>query len=72
MSFGLFYDTGHVNMRDAGIGTTLSGWGIGVNYSKPNEFFARIDYARRIGLPNNHSNDADAKQRIWFIAGMSW
>ena len=72
LSFGLFYDTGHVNMRDAGIGTTLSGWGIGVNYSKPNEFFARIDYARRIGLPNNHSNDADAKQRIWFIAGMSW
>ena len=43
-----------------------------MSYSKPNEFFARIDYARRIGLPNNHSNDADAKQRIWFIAGMSW
>lgn len=72
LSFGIFYDTGHVNMRDAGTGMTLSGWGVGVNYSKPNDFFVRVDYARRIGLPNNHSNAAEAKQRIWFILGKTW
>lgn len=72
LSFGLFYDTGHTSVRDGGNGTTLSGWGVGVSYSKPNDFFVRVDYARRIGLPDNHSNDADAKQRIWFIAGKTW
>jgi hypothetical protein len=48
---------------------TLKGWGIGLTYSKPNDWFARFDYARRIGSDENMSNEARSRQRMWFIAG---
>ncbi len=52
--------------------STLKGWGIGVSYSKPNDWFARFDYARRIGGYDGMSQDAQSKDRMWFIVGKIW
>lgn len=53
-------------------GITLKGWGIGISWTRENDFFVRIDYARRIGLPDSATDDAKAKQRIWFTIGKTW
>ena len=52
--------------------STLKGWGIGISYSKPNDWFARFDYARRIGGYDGMSQDAESKDRMWFILGKIW
>lgn len=70
-----YFDMGHIKYTHDGAipgGTTLKGWGIGVAWSRPNDFFARFDYARRIGLPNNATDDAKSKQRMWFQVGKVW
>ena len=65
-----YFDAGHVRIeKEAGKSMTLKGWGIGLTYSKPNDWFARFDYARRIGSDENMSNEARSRQRMWFIAG---
>jgi hemolysin activation/secretion protein len=65
-----YFDAGRVKTEKArGGSTTLKGWGIGLTYSKPNDWFARLDYARRIGFADNLSQDAESRGRIWFIAG---
>jgi hypothetical protein len=53
-------------------GVTLKGWGIGLSYTKPNDWFARLDYARRIGGDPNLSEKAQAKGRTWFMLGKIW
>lgn len=53
-------------------GMTLKGWGIGLSYTKPNDWFARLDYARRIGGDPNLSEKAQAKGRTWFMLGKIW
>ena len=74
--FSLYIDTGHVKTtHDSGHalygGETATGWGIGVSYVKPGDFFARFDYARRIGYGLNEAADesAKAKSRMWFMLG---
>ncbi len=69
-----YYDMGHVNLAADGRygGQTLKGWGIGVTYQHPDHYFMKLDYARRIGLAENASNDARSPQRIWFLAGKTW
>ena len=52
--------------------TTLKGWGVGVSYTRPNDWFARFDYARRIGGFEGMSSDAKSKDRMWFILGKIW
>ncbi len=32
----------------------------------------RLDWARRIGLPKDASDDAKAKNRLWFMLGKVW
>lgn len=74
LTLSTYFDAGNVSSETAGLNrdTTLKGWGIGVTYAKPNDFFARLDYARRIGLGDNTSNDAQARQRLWFMLGKIW
>ncbi|SDP69861.1 ShlB/FhaC/HecB family hemolysin secretion/activation protein [Selenomonas ruminantium] len=69
-----YYDLGHVRLsKDSQRGgETLQGWGVGLTWQHPSRYFARLDYARRIGLPDNPSKDAHSKQRIWFMAGKTW
>jgi hemolysin activation/secretion protein len=70
-----FFDIGHVKYtKNDSIpgGTTLKGWGIGLAYNEPSGYWLRLDYARRIGLAKDASEDAKSKQRVWFITGRSW
>ena len=66
-----YLDTGYVNVRRDGTQgeTNLNGWGIGISYSKPQQWFARFDYARRIGFDSNVSREAYSKDRMWFLLG---
>ena len=65
-----YFDAGHVRIeKESGNGMTLKGWGVGLTYSKPDDWFARFDYARRIGSDEDMSNEAKSRQRMWFIAG---
>ena len=65
-----YFDAGHVRIEKEDHGSmTLKGWGIGLSYTKPNDWFARFDYARRIGSDDKMSEDARSRQRMWFIAG---
>lgn len=69
-----YLDGGHVKITHDGRGgaRTLKGWGLGLSYSRPNDWFARLDYARRIGGYENMSEDAASKGRTWFILGKVW
>lgn len=74
LMFRAYYDMGHVKVaRDGHLGgQTLKGWGIGLTYQHPDHYFVKLDYARRIGLTNNPSEDAKSPQRIWFLVGKTW
>ena len=74
LELSTYYDTGHVQYAHDGVdgGTTLKGWGIGVSYSRPGDYFLRLDWARRIGLARNASEEAQAKNRLWFMVGKVW
>lgn len=75
LTVSTFFDIGHVKYTQNGStsgGTTLKGWGIGVAYSEPHGYWARVDYARRIGLAKDASDDAKDRDRIWFVVGKSW
>lgn len=70
LTLSTYFDAGSVKTQKSAAGsTTLKGWGIGLTYSRPNDWFARFDYARRIGFAEGLSKDANSKQRMWFIAG---
>ena len=74
LDLSTYYDSGHVVYAHDGAdgGTTLRGWGIGVSYSRPGDYFLRLDWARRIGLARNASEEAQAKNRLWFMVGKVW
>ncbi|WP_158645764.1 ShlB/FhaC/HecB family hemolysin secretion/activation protein [Selenomonas ruminantium] len=70
LTLSTYFDAGTVKAEKSRSGnTTLKGWGLGLTYSKPNDWFARVDYARRIGFADNLSRDAESRGRIWFMAG---
>lgn len=72
LSLSTYFDTGHMMDKASHTSTTLKGWGVGVNYTQPNDWFARFDYARRIGLAANASEEAKSRARMWFILGKVW
>ena len=51
---------------------TLRGWGLALTFNRENDWFARLDYARRIGTPSVMSNDAWSRDRLWFILGKNF
>ena len=69
-----YFDIGHSKLSHDGEqgSETLKGWGVAASYSKPGDWFARLDYARRIGDSKYMSEDAKAKGRLWFILGKIW
>ena len=70
LTLSLFYDAGTVQLEKSRRGSqSLQGWGLGISYAKPNDWFARMDYARRIGMEDGLSKDAESRQRIWFLLG---
>ena len=43
----------------------LAGWGLGLRYSKQNDWYAQFNFARKInGLPDRDGGDDD--YRLWF------
>ncbi|BEU88113.1 hypothetical protein TAMA11512_15770 [Selenomonas sp. TAMA-11512] len=72
-----YFDIGHVKFSHDGKsygngnGDTLKGWGIGLYYNMPGDWFARLDYARRIGLGRSVV-DYDDSGRFWFLMGKIW
>ncbi len=66
-----YLDAGHVQLsKDGSSGSeTLKGYGFAVSYTRPDDWFARLDYARRIGDDSKMSSDAQAKGRLWFLLG---
>lgn len=81
--FSTYYDTGFVKYnhggelymtRDGAVGSSihLQGWGVGLSYTAPGDWFARLDYARRIGGSKMLTEDEKAKGRLWFMAGKIW
>lgn len=81
--FSTYYDTGFVKYnhggelymtRDGAVGSSihLQGWGVGLSYNAPGDWFARLDYARRIGGSKMLTEDEKAKGRLWFMAGKIW
>ena len=70
LTLSTYLDAGHVHtVRSDSGGQTLKGWGLGLTYTKPDNWFARLDYARRIGTGENLSSDARSRQRLWFLLG---
>ena len=69
-----YLDAGHVALSKDGTdgNETLKGWGVAASYTRPGDWFARLDYARRIGESKYLSDAAKAKGRLWFILGKIW
>lgn len=69
-----FFDMGHVKYYkqspDNG-GVTLKGYGLGLAYDHK-RLFAHLDFSKRIGIGDDVTDSAKAKQRVWFIAGSRW
>lgn len=75
LSLATFIDTGHVKYNknsDMPGGMTLKGWGLSAIYRDAGGLWGRIDYARRIGLAKDSTEDAKSKQRTWFTIGKNW
>ena len=82
--FSTYFDIGHIlyyndgsdyaaaNNGQPASSLTLKGYGAAISYTKPNDWFARLDYARRIGGDPNLSEKAKAKGRLWFMLGKIW
>lgn len=73
LTLSTYLDAGTVTLTKDGVGgsETLKGWGIGASYNKSG-WFARVDYARRIGTPEFMSDDAQSRDRFWFLAGKAF
>ncbi len=69
-----YYDTGCTRATKDGQNGSMTrhGWGLGLTYSMPNQYFFRFDYARRIGTPSYAAQDELSKQRMWFMGGYVW
>ena len=69
-----YLDAGHVRLsHDGSDGSeTLKGGGLAASYTRPGDWFARLDYARRIGESKYLSEDAKSKGRVWFLLGKIW
>ena len=67
LSLNAFFDIGSVGNKSKSL-NTIKGYGVGVNYQKPNDYFIQFTYARKIGFNENVSSDKD-KGKIWFIVG---
>ena len=74
LTLSTYLDMGHVQYANDGKdgNETLKGWGLGLTYNRPGDYFLRLDWARRIGLPDGASEAAKARNRLWFTIGKVW
>ena len=67
LSLNAFFDMGASGNKSKSL-NTMRGYGVGINYSKSNDFFVQLSYARKIGFNENVSSDK-GKGKIWFLCG---
>ncbi|MBE6100500.1 MAG: ShlB/FhaC/HecB family hemolysin secretion/activation protein [Selenomonas ruminantium] len=74
LTLSTYLDAGHVEIARSGDegNMTLKGWGVGLSYTRPGNWFARLDYARRIGSDEFMSREAESRGRLWFMAGKTF
>lgn len=62
-----FVDVGEVtNNKGYNEHDTLAGWGVGLRYAVPQEWYAQIDYARKINGHDDYSEEKNKNGRWWF------
>jgi hemolysin activation/secretion protein len=66
LSLSAYLDGGYIVQNSTDTSRHLSGYGIGIEYMKPMDWFVRLDYARKIHAEYNYSERTDDKDRIWF------
>ncbi|MBR5914190.1 MAG: ShlB/FhaC/HecB family hemolysin secretion/activation protein [Selenomonadaceae bacterium] len=68
LSLSAFLDIGGAGYKIEHDIHTIKSWGIELNYAKPDDYFVKLDYARKIGNNLQVASD-DKKQRFWFMVG---
>lgn len=69
LTLAAFTDWGEVNLaKSYGQHRNLAGWGVGVEYAKPDDYLLRLDYARKIRGEAFQSEADDKNGRLWFLA----
>lgn len=62
-----FIDVGEVKLaKSSNQHEKLAGWGLGLRYTKPNDWYAQFDYAWKIDGHEYASEDHDHNGRMWF------
>lgn len=69
LSLATFIDWGEVELnKNIGDHRNLAGWGVGVQYARPNDYYLRVDYARKLNGEAYQSEENDKNGRVWFLA----
>lgn len=66
LEIATFIDVGEVRDKIAGMGETLAGWGVGLRYTKENDWYMQLDYARKIDGRPDSGEPKDHNGRLWF------
>lgn len=62
----VFLDAGYANDRAFQRSEHLYGWGVGLRYAMPNDWYAQLDFARKIDARPDRSEPEDHDGRVWF------
>ena len=69
LSLASFVDWGEVKLSKAyGDSRNLAGWGVGLQYAQANDYYLRVDYARKLNSEAYQSEENDKNGRVWFLA----
>ncbi|WP_143330659.1 ShlB/FhaC/HecB family hemolysin secretion/activation protein [Cloacibacillus sp. An23] len=66
LELAAFIDAGAAKNLESGVTDHLAGWGVGLRYSKPNDWHAQLDYAHKIDGRPDRTEEGDDDGRIWF------
>ena len=61
-----FIDTGYAENKAFDFGEHLSGWGLGLRYAKPNDWYAQLDWSKKINAREDLVEPDDHSGRWWF------
>lgn len=65
LSISTFFDGGYIKQNYYNTSRNLYGYGIGLEYLKPMDWFIRLDYARKINAEYNYAERNDDHDRFW-------
>ena len=69
LTLAAYVDWGEVELsKSYGQHRGLAGWGLGLQYAKADDYYMRLDYARKLGSEEFTSEESDKNGRLWFLA----